>query len=374
MKKRMLCLFMAAVLSLSVPVTTFAADENNCTAANSAPADVINTICNRISEKKPQLPQTRSEEPLSDEEVDAEIKRIASELSNVRDQIEQENLTEASMSNSALDDLVAQEETLETALAALDTVLLTDEDLELLFSDSDLYVHTGQEDEGISPSSVIDWPSLTTTYSNWTLTNAGISYGEQSCYITAWPKDNRSTLWAEQDDIEIRYPYLKLIDLGIQVVGVFYGMGGSGVPTGQVKRLVGSIAIEIAPELLNHYVDGLQAAFTITEQLTVKLAYVYNESTDEYANTLITHSDAVYYTYAANLFEEEQGGKCGDAVANYFNTSTMLQRANSNFNTNPYQREIDRSLCFEVIGTINGDEIPVGDIMPIYIDSGSQVN
>lgn len=51
MKKRMLCLFMAAVLSLSVPVTTFAADENNCTAANSAPADVINTICNRISEK-----------------------------------------------------------------------------------------------------------------------------------------------------------------------------------------------------------------------------------------------------------------------------------------------------------------------------------
>lgn len=356
-------LVFALILSLTMPAHAAyegePGDIGEYIPATSVPANVINLICERIDEKKGEFGQTQILEEGTPEVDDKRIVELATQLAELREEKEATGLS-ATLWQSA--EIVDKETQLEGALAELNTALLSDEDLEKIFSGTSFSIHGGQEAEGISPASVIDYPSLSTNYSNWTLTKSGSS----GCYITAWPKNSMSTLWSTRNDFEINHPILSsdLFTIVIEVVGFING----------IKHKIADIVLDISEAAADKAKDGYTAAFNVTEKLTVKLAYVYDSSRDEYVNTLITHSDALSYRYIANVLQMDKGGSCGTADGLYFRTSDMLQRANSNFNSNPYRTELDHMKYYDIKVYHNGITIDVGRITPIYITSGSQVN
>jgi len=359
--KRILSLLLAIgmVLTLVIPAGAVASD-TAVTSSFSVDASTVDILQQRLEAVKSTAIR---EDPATAAHANSDIEELKGMLIEVMNKVQ---LTNDSL---LLQELEKEEEYLESQLALNDVLVLTDADLEMLFGDTQLVAHidTSTGEPGISPisSSTAVVISTSTTNNLWTYSGLQTNYKYPCYYVEATPKGDRSTLHYIRDEMSITKPYGNLTS-AIVNFAVSMSIGSIGTAIGQVP-LATAFGVAISSDT-----SSTKYSYEFEESLTVRCAFVYSQSTDEYRCTLISHSDKIVYSHRSFGKGWKSYNNMKPAKGTYFDSP--YSQAIARFDSGNYLTQIDRQVLFTSKIEISGKKEELAKFTPIYINAISNVN
>lgn len=370
MKKTIVSWALMFVMCLSLCIPVFATDVNH-NSVNSIDATKIDVLQQRADQARAQAIQARpAAVALANDDVD----QLTAVLANVLGEIDRIEANEISIeSETRLNELQVQKNSLETQLATHGVLVLTDDDLSMLFGENtqiNISIdELDQTESGVAPrsaSSQVMWP-ISTQYALWTYSGLQTGYSKPCYYVQATPKDGatQSTLYNIRDQYSIERPYGKLTKATAEFC--------TSMVAGAVGNVVGSTALGSAFGVAaSSSTVSTSYEYEFEEVLSVRFVYVYSSADDEYYQSLITQSDSIVYSHRAF----GKGWKSANPVVapgNYYDSP--FNRAISNFNSGTGIVENDRYRTYTAqIKYNDGSKERLAQFVPIYVSSMTMVN
>ncbi len=362
--KKIVSLMLALIMCMVLCVPTFATNEGEETSSHSVDADVINYIQEKLNVAKTEaIGDVYSGTPSAFYDVETLKEMLADVLVELREAKTDEN----SSFDNRIEELENQKDELETQLAMQDVLVLTDDDLKMIFKDTQFVLYRGEGDNepGISTASSVTAVTIpvSTTYNLWTYSGLKTNYEYPCYYVEAKPLGERSSLHNYRDEESITKPWGPLAG---GVVNFFVSKAIGAVGT-KIDRVNLATAFNVA---ITSDSTPTKYSYEFEESLTVRCVYVYTASQDEYRCTLITHSDKIVYSHRAF----EQGWKShtlSPAKGLYFDNP--YSQAIARYKSGNYLTQIDHQLNFYADIKINNSDERLVRFTPIYINVISDV-
>lgn len=358
--KRILSLLLSITMMFALVIPAGAVEVNaEDTNSFSTDSSTVTMLQQRLETKKADALMVA---PATATHTNYDIETLKAMLIEVMNEIQVTN------DSLLLQELEAEQDYLESQLALNDVLVLTDADLEMLLGDTQLVAHidTSDSEPEVSPRSSTTAIVIPAETANnlWLYHGLCLNYEYPCYYVEASPKNSGSTLHNIRDEREITEPYGDLTRALISFA-VDMAVGAAGTCLGQVA-LATAFGVAISNDS-----SSTDYSYEFEETLTVKCAFVYSESTDEYRCTLITHSDNIVYSHRAF----SQGWKSYSmqpAQGQYF--ENPYPQAIARFNSGNYLIQKDRQTYFTATIDIDGEREELAGFIPIYIDAMSNVN
>ena len=326
MKKKIVCFLMTCILSLNILPVSFAAAPTDDTAATIS-GESWRTICTHILQAQ--------ERALSNLEKQANT--ISSQ--NSYSDLSTDELLALYIEKVDDPDNDSECDYIETMLNSRGTILLTDEELNFLFPEPQIFVHN-ESQKTRSPSTT--YPIETSTNINiWSATMRGsTSDGYYYAILTATPRKSvagaQSSLYHSEVGLDIFEDTVR--GLGshyLSVLGDTLESTFRSLKLAPIAAIIGAITAADT--------DNVVYSINYTAETTAKFCWIYDEDFDAYYLMGVSHSSEItldHHFDVPGTINDKDDSEVLLATCNNFSTNKLVNKAvakfkQSSFN-NPY--------------------------------------